>query len=138
MTMRRESSASAAGTPPRRTRAALSRRRSAPPAFSELFENASDIVLVNDRNGRIIAANRAAREFGGYSAQDIERGATLRDVLTPTEYEAAMELTRRALDGLPIPEVYEREVVLHDGLRRVPGLPSNPFRPRRGPDAVPA
>jgi PAS domain S-box-containing protein len=96
--------------------------------FSDLFEQAIDIVLVNDREGRVVAANRSAREFGGYSAEDVRRGVHLRDVLPPADAEAAMLLTQRALDGESIPEVYQREAVLRDGRRRLLELRSNVLR----------
>ena len=45
-------------------------RRASPPSagidFHDLFENANDIVILNDRAGCIVMANRAARDFGGY------------------------------------------------------------------------
>jgi PAS domain S-box-containing protein len=96
--------------------------------FGELFEQANDIVILNDVEGRIVAANRLAREFGGYDADDVRRGVSLREVLPPADYEAAMLLTQRAFDGEPIPEVYEREAVLRDGARRVLELRSNVLR----------
>jgi PAS domain S-box-containing protein len=96
--------------------------------FTDLFEQAIDIVLLNDRDGRIVAANRAAREFGGYSEADVQQGVYLRDVLPAADCEAAMLLTQRALDGELIPEVYEREAVLHDGNRRLLELRSNVLR----------
>jgi PAS domain S-box-containing protein len=109
--------------------------REIPHDFSELFENASDIIVVNDRAGRIVAANRAAREWGGYTQEDVERGVTLREVLPSPDYEGAMMLTERALDGLPVPEVYEREAVLRDGSRRILELRSNVLR-RAGQPAL--
>jgi PAS domain S-box-containing protein len=96
--------------------------------FSDLFEQAIDIVLVNDREGRVVAANRSAREFGGYTAEAVRRGVDLRDLLPPADYEAAMLLTQRALDGESIPEVYQREAVLRDGSRRLLELRSNVLR----------
>jgi PAS domain S-box-containing protein len=96
--------------------------------FSALFEQANDIVLLNDHEGRVVAANRLAREFGGYTAEDVQRGVNLRDLLPPADYEAAMLLTQRAFDGEPIPLVYEREAVLRDGSRRIVELRSNVLR----------
>jgi PAS domain S-box-containing protein len=105
--------------------------RAAEEQFSQLFENANDVIIINDREGWVVAANRAAREFGGYSAEDVKRGVHLRQVLPAEEFEAAMIVTQRALDGLPIPEVYERGGVLRDGRRRVLELRSNVLQ-RRG------
>ena len=96
--------------------------------FTDLFEQANDIVLLNDRAGRIVAANRSAREFGGYTADDVQRGVSLHDVLPPADCEAALLLTQRALDGESVPEVYEREAVLCDGGRRLLELRSNVLR----------
>jgi PAS domain S-box-containing protein len=96
--------------------------------FASLFEQANDIVILNDRGGRIVAANRAAREFGGYSAEDVQQGVYLHDVLPAADCEAAMLLTQRALDGESIPEVYEREAVQRDGNRRLLELRSNVLR----------
>lgn len=92
---------------------------------NQFLENASDIIILNDRAGRIVAANRAAREFGGYTQADVERGVYLPDVLPPADCEAAMILTQRALDGLPVPEVYEREAIVRDGSRHALELRSN-------------
>ncbi|HVO24433.1 MAG TPA: ATP-binding protein [Candidatus Margulisiibacteriota bacterium] len=97
-------------------------------SFTSLFEQANDIVILNDRDGRIVAANRVAREFGGYTAEDVQQGVHLRDVLPQPDCEAAMLLTQRALDGESIPEVYEREAVLHNGSRRLLELRSNVLR----------
>lgn len=96
--------------------------------FTDLFEQAVDIVILNDRDGRIVAANRAAREFGGYTETDVQEGVYLRDVLPAADYEAALLLTQRALDGESTPEVYEREAVLRDGNRRLLELRSNVLR----------
>lgn len=96
--------------------------------FTDVFENATDIILVNDREGRIVAANRAARTFAGYTLDDLDRGLTLRDVLAPADHEPAMALTRQALAGEPFPEMYEREAVLRDGSRRIMEVRSNVLR----------
>ena len=102
--------------------------------FKDLFEQANDIVLLNDREGRVVAANRSAREFGGYTAEDVQRGVSLHDLLPPVDCDAAMLLTQRALDGELIPAVYEREAVLHDGSRHLLELRSNVLRrPNRPP-----
>jgi len=102
--------------------------------FPELFENATDIILINDREGRIVAANRAAREFGGYTSEEMQQGVALSRVLAPDDYQAAMVLTQRALDGLWVPELYEREAVLRDGSHRFLELRSNVLRlPGRPP-----
>ena len=96
--------------------------------FTDLFEQANDVVILNDRDGRIVAANRAAREFGGYTAEDVQHGVYLRDVLPAADCEAALLLTQRALDGESILEVYEREAVLRNGDRRLLELRSNVLR----------
>lgn len=116
---------SSRGNPLRQKPCARSIVGTADPLFDALFEDANDIIVVNDRDGVIVAANRMAREFGGYALEDVERGVTLRELLPPAEYEAAMVVTERALAGLPIPEAYEREVQLRDGSRRVLELRSN-------------
>jgi PAS domain S-box-containing protein len=126
---------SGTATAPRPPRARAP-QRAASQHFRELFENANDIILINDRQGRIVAANRAAREFGGYTLAEVERGVSLRDVLPAHEFEAAMIVTQRALDGLPIPEMYEREVMLRDGGRRFVELRSNVLRRRGRPWAL--
>ncbi len=124
---------------PRGAEAKDHRRHQHPAAlrrFSELFESASDIIVINDADGWIVAANRAARDFGGYSAAEFAHGVHLRDVLAADEYEAAMIVTRQALEGLPIPEVYEREAVLRDGSQRSLELRSNVLRHRGRPFAL--
>jgi PAS domain S-box-containing protein len=107
-----------------------------PEQFSDLFENARDVIVLNDREGRIVAANRAARELGEYSAEDVVRGVYLSDVLPPDDCAAALLLTQRAFDGLPVPEVYEREVMSRSGDRRVLELRSNLLHRRGRPYAL--
>ncbi len=135
MSTRGHSSAAAAAP-----RSRVTRRRRAVGAnvqhFSELFESASDMIFINDRAGRIVAANHAARAFGGYTQDELDRGAVLADVMPPQEIEAVMMITQRALDGLPIPGVYEREVMRHDGIRRLVELRSNVLRRRGRPWAL--
>ncbi len=104
--------------------------------FEEIFEDAPDIVLANDGDGWVLAANRAAREFVGYTAEDLRRGVHLRQILAPQDFEVAMGLVRRALDGERIFPVGEREVELRDGSRRFIEVRSSVLRRRGRPFAL--
>jgi len=106
MPARREQS----GAPPGRS------RRVAPP-LSELLEHAPDMVIVTDRNGLVIAANRAARRFTGYTARHVRRGVSLGDILSPADYQAALHFTERAFNGEALPDDVEQDVTLRDGKR---------------------
>jgi PAS domain S-box-containing protein len=124
----------------KKTKTVARRTPRRPPAgmsehFNEMFENASDIIILNDRDGVILAANRAAREFGGYGIEDVGK-VRLGDLLLPHEHEAAMVLTRRVLDDLPVPQVYEREVITRSGRRRVLELRSNVVHRRGRPSLL--
>ncbi len=91
-------------------------RRVAPP-LSELLEHAPDMVVVTDRNGWVIAFNRAARRFTGYTTRHLRRGVSIGDILAPDDYQAALRFTEQAFNGEPLPEEMEVDVTLRDGKR---------------------
>jgi len=54
--------------------------------YSNLFENASDLIQCVDINGKFIFVNKAWREHLGYNEVDV-RGMTIQDIIVPEQLE---------------------------------------------------
>lgn len=74
-----------------------------------LFENAGDILFIIDAAGDLVAVNKAAEEFSGYSKTELI-GKNVRDFLTSESTQTAV----RVLAG-SLPRVIEVEVLKRDG-----------------------
>jgi diguanylate cyclase (GGDEF)-like protein/PAS domain S-box-containing protein len=93
--------------------------------YRELFENASDIILAVDFDGRLISANRAVERISGYTMAEAFQ-MKLQDVIPP-EYA---QLCQRLLDpkiGGEIPLNYEIEIIAKDQSRIALSVNSRPI-----------
>ncbi|HEX4773675.1 MAG TPA: PAS domain S-box protein [Bryobacteraceae bacterium] len=68
--------------------------------YRELFENANDIIFLQDLNGRIKAANRAAEFLTGYSRTEL-LGQDFAQLLAPEARESMLDSIRAHLGGSP-------------------------------------
>jgi PAS domain S-box-containing protein len=68
--------------------------------YRELFENANDIIFLQDLNGRIKAANRAAEFLTGYSRNEL-LGQDFAQLLAPEARESMLDSIRAHLGGSP-------------------------------------
>jgi two-component system sensor histidine kinase AtoS len=70
--------------------------------YRTLFENASDAIFIleaeGEHAGRIVAANRAAADMHGYSAEELV-SMNITDLDTPEAAQGARETTSRILSG---------------------------------------
>jgi PAS domain S-box-containing protein len=85
--------------------------------YRELFENANDVVYIQDLDGRLVSVNRAAERITGYSPEEMI-GRSIADLVAPEHRELALHMTKRSLerDGSAS---YQLDVIHSDG-RRVP------------------
>jgi PAS domain S-box-containing protein len=101
--------------------ALVEERTRAESRYRDLFDNATDAVLTTDRDGRITALNRRARELTGYGDDGV--GIDLRALLGAEDGEAWLagtgDATRLvevvARDGTRIPVEVSTRVIEEDG-----------------------
>jgi len=90
------------------------RERSLEQRYSELVENASDIVYVRALDGRLLQVNRGAEEMTGYTRNELLRMNVL-ELLAPDERERArQELASQSARGTAAP-VSEWHFLTKDG-----------------------
>jgi PAS domain S-box-containing protein len=70
--------------------------------FEELVNLLPETVFEFDLDGRFVYANRAGFEKFGFTAQDLENGTHMLDLVVPQEREKALQNMTRALEGGPI------------------------------------
>ncbi|MCX7600120.1 MAG: PAS domain S-box protein [Armatimonadetes bacterium] len=84
--------------------------------FRELAELLPEAVFETDTNLRITYANRKFAALVGRSMEEVARGLTLREVLSPESWERASQIPMRHLAGEISTDQYrEYEVVRPDG-----------------------
>ena len=83
--------------------------------YSEVVENASDIIFTLDRDGYFLSMNRAGRDISGYVAEN-SRGLNLRQLVVPEQAEMAARQIERVLGGERVP-TFELEIVGRAGKR---------------------
>jgi PAS domain S-box-containing protein len=74
--------------------------RSSEERYRELLENANDIIFLQDLNGRIQAANRAAEFLTGYSRIEL-LGQDFSQLLAPEARDSMLDSIRAHLGGSP-------------------------------------
>jgi PAS domain S-box-containing protein len=84
--------------------------------FRELFENANDVIFLQDLKGRILAVNRAAEQLTGYS-RDEAQGENLERLIAPEAREQAQDTVRAHLGG-STSQHYELTILSRFGVRR--------------------
>jgi PAS domain S-box-containing protein len=83
--------------------------------FSDLFENANDIIYTHDLAGNFTSLNRSGETITGYSREEAAK-MNIRDVVAP-EYLALAKgmIARKADDNGPT--LYELEIITKNGSR---------------------
>jgi PAS domain S-box-containing protein len=86
--------------------------------YRDLFDNASDAIIVRDLKGNIIEVNRAAAALTGYQVEELLQ-TNIFQLLTPIGFQITMAKQKSLLfDGVPT-ERFELELVRKDGTRAV-------------------
>ncbi len=84
--------------------------------YSNLFENANDLLFVTDTDGKFQAVNRAAQRIIGYTAEELI-GQHFEDIVAPEHLPRARTARERKLRGDTAMTTYELELVCKDGER---------------------
>jgi len=86
--------------------------------YRELFVKAHDAIWMQDLDGKILAANRAAAEYTGYAPGEAI-GMNVTAFLTPEALELAREVRRKLLSGQEVEQPYEQKVIRKDGTEAI-------------------
>ncbi len=84
--------------------------------FRELFENANDVIFLNDLQGTILEVNRAAEHLTGYSRTEV-LGKSFDKLIAPEARNLVLDIVRAHLGG-SAPQHYELPVVAKNGKLR--------------------
>ncbi|MDO8490875.1 MAG: PAS domain S-box protein, partial [Dehalococcoidia bacterium] len=82
--------------------------------YRNLAENARDILMLMDLDGRIIYASRSGEKSTGYTREELEQ-KNMRDLLTPASLKVAAERLQARKSGAAELPAYEVEVKAKDG-----------------------
>ncbi|MDQ3248307.1 MAG: PAS domain-containing protein, partial [Chloroflexota bacterium] len=80
--------------------------------YTELFENANDIVYTLDMAGNLLSLNRAGERIIGFPRRDLI-GKSIAPRITPASLARMVQAFQNKVDGAKI-TVYELEVLTHD------------------------
>ena len=84
----------------------------------QLFENASDAILVHDLEGNITNANEAAAKLTGYSIEELlKMNAT--SFLSDEMANMSGEIRHKLMEKLPVEQPYEQYLLRKDGSQAV-------------------
>jgi two-component system, sensor histidine kinase and response regulator len=84
--------------------------------FRELFENANDVIFLNDLKGKILAINRAAEYLTGYARAEV-LGHNFDQLVAPEARHQTRDSIRAHLGGSPT-QHFELPIVSKYGSRR--------------------
>lgn len=86
--------------------------------YRDLFNNASDAIIVRDLKGNIIEVNRAAAALTGYPVEELLK-TNVFQLLTPIGFQITMAKQKSLLAGQVPTERFELELIRKDGARAV-------------------
>ena len=86
--------------------------------YRELFENASDAILIHDLEGRIIEANKACEKLLGHTEHEL-LGRKASEFLKKGARDLAREVRSTLLDGEAMEERYEQILERGDGTEAI-------------------
>jgi PAS domain S-box-containing protein len=84
--------------------------------YRDLFNHASNAVIITNLEGKVIEANQAVNNISGYTIKEITR-MKLSEILSVESYETVCEVQRRLLRNENFKGNYELEIVRKDGLK---------------------
>ena len=83
--------------------------------YQYLFENASDAIWVQDLEGHILYANKAAERLTGYGHDELVNQDVIKFLPDNHSHEVAREVRRRLIQGEDFHQPYEQRIVRRDG-----------------------
>jgi len=87
-------------------------------SLRQLFENASDAILVHDLEGNITVANEAAAKLTGYSREELVK-MNLAAFLSDEMINMAGEVRHKLMEKVPVEQPYEQHLLRKDGSEMV-------------------
>ncbi len=84
--------------------------------YRDLFNIASDAILIRDLEGNIFEVNQAATELTGYTANELIH-MNISQFLTPKSFDITMQKQQQQLMGEAASHRYELELVRKDGTK---------------------
>ncbi|MGA7672170.1 MAG: PAS domain S-box protein [Nitrolancea sp.] len=82
--------------------------------YQQLVDNANDVIVSYDVQGRFNFVNRRFVELSGYS-EDEAYSLRIADILHPDDRERVLNMLRQRLSGAPVPRNYMLRVLTKDG-----------------------
>jgi len=82
--------------------------------YKDLFDSATDAIIIRDLKGNILEVNKAATEITGYPAEELIK-MNISQLLTPDSLDIAIQMQQKQLSGETIGHRYELELVKKNG-----------------------
>ncbi len=82
--------------------------------YRDLFDSASEAIIISDLEGSIVEVNQAASCLTGYTVDELAM-MNIRQFLTAESFEIAMGRQQRILNGETATERYEMVIIKKDG-----------------------
>lgn len=82
--------------------------------YKDLFDSATDAIIIRDLGGNILEVNKAATEITGYLTRELTE-MNISQLLTPDSLDIAMQMQHKQLAGETIGHRYELEMVKRNG-----------------------
>jgi len=86
--------------------------------YRDLFNSASDALLIRDLEGNILEVNRAVSDITGYTEMELTE-MNISQFLTPESVDITIERQQRQLKGEVASQRYELELIRKDGMRTI-------------------
>ena len=96
--------------------------------FRSLFKNIRDVIVILDKEGRIVDINPAVKKISGFSPKEI-KGRHFREIkfINPENRKKIIEYFRKDRRGKKVPPYYEVEGTTKDGRRIIVEVITTPF-----------
>lgn len=94
--------------------------------YRQLFENAQDAIWLHDREGNIIAANKAAGEITGYGIDELTK-MNVKVFLSAGSLKIAGQIRSKLLANEPVEQPYEQRLIRADGTEAIIQLATSLF-----------
>ena len=86
--------------------------------YRDLFNSASDAIIIRDLDGNIFEVNASASELTGYTVGELT-AMNISQFLTPESFEMTMEKQKSQLEGEAASQRYELELIKKDGTEAI-------------------
>lgn len=86
--------------------------------YRDLFESASEAIIIRDFEGNIVEVNQATSDLTGYTIDELA-SMNIRQFLTPESFETAMERQQSHIEGKTISQRFELELIRKDGAKAI-------------------